>query len=458
MFRKNYFTFLLAAALFLVGGVAAFGQTAPVSGKVMVKKGDVLVPVAGALIEVYRTGSKSKLPSDKTDKKGNFAFAGLPLGEKYILAISGPGISPIVYPGVPAGVDNINITVSEGDGKQFTAEEVRQAVAGATKTTTNNTNGATNTSNTSNTTTPSTDKEKPAELTEEQKKLQAEEQKKIAEITASNKNKEQKNAIFQSALKEGIDAFTAKNYDLAIAKFEEGYQADTQYIGSAPAFLNSKGKALSLRGVDKYTKNNKLTDATAKMAAMDSVAKDFGDAAEAFSASWAILKNPSGAAIADPKNYEINKTDALNGIKNVVGYMIATERVDNTKLGVIKSMLQDYMSTEKDAAAKLKAQISLADVYRLASDSDNAIIEYRKALEMSPDNVDVLAGLGLSLFNSGEIANNTTQKQEGLNYMQRFIELAPNDHKYKADIVGLIDYLKQQKLTPQKTTTTKKKN
>ncbi len=80
---------------------------------------------------------------------------------------------------------------------------------------------------------------------------------------------------------------------------------------------------------------------------------------------------------------------------------------------------------------------------------------------MSPDNPDALAGLGLSLFNSGVVADNKAQKQEGLNYMQKFADTAPENHPLKASVRDAVEYLKtQDKLIPQKTgkaTTTKKK-
>jgi tetratricopeptide (TPR) repeat protein len=447
MFRKNYFTFLLAIALFLVGGVAVFAQTAAVSGKVVLKKGDTTVPAEGALVEVFRIDSKTKGPTDKTGKKGDFAFAGLMLGYKYVLSVSGPGMSPNIQP-VSPGDDKIVITVNEGDGKRFTQEEVRAALAGAKTTTNGDTTGTTNTT--------STETEKPAELTEEEKKAKAEYEKKVAEVISKNQNSQQKNAIFQASLKEGGEAFAAKNYDLAIAKFDEGYKADTEFVGSAPAFLNNKGKSLALRAVEKFNKNNKLADPTAKMEAMNSVAKDFADAIDAFNTSWTILKTTTAASVPDPKNYEINKTEALNGVKNVVGYMIATERVDNSKTPVIKTLLTEYIAIETDAAKKSKAQTDLADIFRIAGDSDNAIIEYRKALEMSPDNPDALAGLGLSLFNSGEINNNVAQKQEGLGYMERFAEVAPDTHKLKASVADAVTYLKSQKIAPTKVTPKKK--
>ncbi len=96
--------------------------------------------------------------------------------------------------------------------------------------------------------------------------------------------------------------------------------------------------------------------------------------------------------------------------------------------------------------------MTLADILREAGDSENAIVAYRKALETSPDNPDALAGIGLSLFNSGVVADNKEQKQEGLNYMQKFADTAPENHPLKASVRDAVEYLKtQDKLTPQKT-------
>ena len=46
------------------------------------------------------------------------------------------------------------------------------------------------------------------------------------------------------ALEEGNQAFNSKNYDIAIVKFEEGYKASPDFVGSAPVLLNnSSGRA-----------------------------------------------------------------------------------------------------------------------------------------------------------------------------------------------------------------------
>src|SRR5215211_4165562 len=126
MFRKNYLIGFLTIALFLIGSTAAFAQTtAAVRGRVEIKGADGKgTPVAGALVEVYRIDVKSKFPTDTTDKKGVFSFAGLPYGAVFVLSVSGPGIGPEIIPNIKAGMENLVINVLPGDGKKWTEEEV----------------------------------------------------------------------------------------------------------------------------------------------------------------------------------------------------------------------------------------------------------------------------------------------------------------------------------------------
>lgn len=438
MFRKNYFIFLLATVLFTTSGLAVFAQTAPVAGKVVLKKADgTTEPVAGALVEVFRTDIKGTLPSDKTNKKGEFAFAGLPLGATFVLSISAPNAKPGYYPNVKAGNDKLLITIVEGDGKRWTEQEIRQVLA----------EGATTAA------TPT----KSAQSSEEQKKAQAEYEKQVAEVTAKNENVKQKTAVIEAALKAGNEAFNSKNYDVAIAKFNEGYEADTEFVGSAPVLLNNKGASLTSRAVNTFNQSVKAETAV-RLEGYGKVKKDLGDAADAYNRSWTILKNAPATDAAAAKSLEANKMNALRGIKETFRLMAATEQVDATKAEIGKTLIPEYVNIETDAVKKSEAQVTLGDVFRVAGDFDNAIAEYRKALELSKDNPDALAGLGLSLFAAGEATNDTAKKQEGLNYMQRFSEVAPAGHKLKDDVTSVVEYLKTQKLAPQKVTTTKKKN
>jgi len=443
MFRKNYFTFLLAIALFLAGGaMAAFAQTAPVRGQVVMKKADgTTQPVVGAVVEVYRTDVKGKFPSSKTDKKGYFNFAGLPLGANFALSISAEKIKPEIIPNIKAGADNLVIDVVEGDGKKWTEDEVRQALATPAAATTGTSTQASK------------------ELTADQKKAQEEHQKQVAAVTEKNKKIEQSTGVIKRTLEEGSKAFESKNYDLAIVKFDEGIAADPEFEGTAPVLLNNKALALINRATNNYNQAVK-GDPAAKTAAMESVKKDFENAAAASDKALAILKNATSTDAAVQKNYEANKMFALANRKEAYRLMTKTG-ADRTKGKESLVAFQEYMAAETDAKKKSDTQLTLGDILRESGDSENAIIAYKAALQSSPDNPDALAGLGLSLFNSGVVSDSTEQKQEGLNYMQRFAEIAPDTHPLKSSVKDAVEYLRtQDKLAPQKTTksSAKKKN
>jgi tetratricopeptide (TPR) repeat protein len=441
MFRKNYFTILLMSALFLVGSVAAFAQTAPVSGSVILTKADgTKVPVQGASIEVYRTDVGGKLPAAKTNKKGEFTFVALPLGGVFTLAISGPGISPIYIPNIKAGAERLVFSVSEGDGRKLTEAEVRSGASTAS------TNSTTNTSTSK-------------ELTAEQKKQQEEEQKKIAEVSERNKKVENDNEVLQSSMKAGNDAYNSKNYDLAIAEYDKGIQAKPTFVGSAPSFLNNKAVALSDRGVELYNQSVKMTDKDAKAQASAKVTKDFGDAIDAYNASWTVLKNAPAGEITNQQNFDNNKKQTLSGVRSVVKYIIQTEKFDSSKVSTISTLLTEYLAFETDAVKKTEAEVFLGDIYRIGGDSANAIAEYKKVLEKSPSNMDALAGLGLSQANAGYNADGTINDemmQQAINNLQKFSDTAPENHKLKISVKEAVDYLKTQNFKPQKSTGKKK--
>ncbi len=441
MFRKNYFSFLIAAALFLTGSLFVFAQSSPVRGKVEMKKADgTTEPVAGAMIEVFRTDTKGKLPAGKTDKKGNFSFAGFPLGQTFALSISAPNIQPVVYPNIKGGMDGITITVVPGDGRHLTEDEARQTLVSP------------NTATSANAATTTNPSKKPAEDSAEAKKQREEETKKVAEINTKNEKIKSSTEVIQKSLTEGNAAYTAKNYDVAVAKFEEGYNASPDFVGSAPVLLNNKAAALTSRATDLYNQTVKATDTSQKVAGKTKVKQDFADAIDAYNRSFLVIKNSAGSTEVPAQKVSELKLQTLNGAEHLLELMVKTDAVDDKKTEAARTLMQEYVATETDAAKKIKAQTTLGDVFRVAGDSDNAIVEYKKALEIAPDNADALAGLGLSLYNSGVLNNNNkAQMQEGLNYMSRFAEVAPANHPLKSDVAGLVEYLKtQEKLTPQK--------
>lgn len=430
MLRK-YSKFLLTIAVVLTGSLAIFAQSAPLRGKIELKNADgTTKPAENVLVEVYRIDIKAKLPSAKTDKKGNFVFAGLPLGADLTLALSGSGIKPDLLPKVKAGGEDLTITVYPGDGSVLTEDQVRNAAATTPK---QNSGQAT------------------AQQTEEQKKAKEEYEKKVAEVNEKNKKIEDANNIIKAALEEGSKAFQAKNYDLAVAKFDEGINADPDFPGSATVLNNNKALALRMRGFENYRQGT--TDKANLASWLEKAKSDFQGSLGASQRTLALIGGISDPAEAGKFNQA--KFSALSNMVEVRRLLIATKADESEPDEAIKS-LDAYLAVETDPAAKVKNQIGIADALRLSGNTAKAIAIYRAVLEADPNQTDAMGSLGLCLFAEGAGSSNKEQMQEGLNYMQRFSEAPdrPTDKTYmelKQSVAEAVKYLKEQeKLTPQK--------
>jgi len=435
MFRNISFKMIVAVVVFSACSAVAFSQTAPVSGTVKLKKGDgTTVPAAGVNVDAYRTDiDKGKMPGAKTNKKGEFSFVGFMLGQTYAIVVSGPGISPELRPNIRAGTDGISIEVNEGDGKTWTEDEVRTALKSASS------QGGT------------------GELTAEQKKEQADYLKKKAEYDIAKKKAEDANKIVNAAFQEGDKLYKAKDYAGAIAKFDEGINADPDFEGSAPILLNYKAVALKDRGFNSY-KQSLTGDDAAKAAGMEKAKSDFHDAISAIDRGLLVIKNaPATTDTTTQKSAESSKRDLLANYVEIFRIMVKS-RADVSMAKQAGPVFEQYFTVEPDAAKKTAAKLTLGDIMQEAGETQAALDAYMAVLTASPDNLDALAGAGFSLVNLGYLNNDKTKFQEAVNYLQRFIAGAPDTNKYKADAISLIDTLKkEQNVTPQKSGAAPKK-
>ncbi len=438
MFRKSFITLLFVAGFVIFTQVPVHAQTVPTSGKVELRKADNTVePIAGALIEVYRTDIKSKAPSAKTNRRGEFYFAGLMLGGTYTLAVSAPNAAPNFATNIKPGQENLIITLTPGDGSKLSEDEVRKGTSESEVAPAGDT---------------------AAELTAAQKKELADHEAQIQAVTAKNQEIEQKNQILDRVAKEGAAAFKAKNYDLAVALYDEGIAADPEFIGSAPIFYNNRGASLLARGIDRYNKAVKATVTSEKVEGLATVRKDLADAAESYRKAWTVLSSAQPTAGGDGKSYEGIKLSTLRGSNEVFEKAVRTAQVDPAVIESAKVLVSEFIRVEPDETKKVAASTTFADLYRVALDSENAIAEYKKILETQPNNPDALAGAGLSLVNHGYMNDDKAVLQEGANMLQKFISVAPDSHKYKADAVALIESLKTENIAPQKTTPARRRN
>ena len=431
MSGRRFFSFLIVCLGLLLGSSPAFSQTTgPVRGVVKLQGEGKAIPVADIVVEPYRIDVDSgKGPSTKTNKNGEFSFAGFPLGHKYVLAVSGPAISPAISPPVQAGMESIEVLVYPGEGKALTEAEVRSAAKTSPK-------GV------------STARE------EDRKKAEAEYQKQLAKYNEDKAKAENANKIVNTSLKDGDAAFKAKDYATAIAKFEEGIAADPEFEGSAPVLLNYKGVTLKTRAFETYQRAAKLEGAD-KAAEMEKAKADFQASIDSYDRALKVLANAKAADPATQANLDKSKFMILGNYIESYRLIVRT-KADASKAKDAIPVYEQYFAVETDAAKKLTARLALADILREAGESEPSIAAYRVVLESQPDNPDALAGIGLSLFNLGVVESDKVKMQEGLNLMQKFADTAPETHPLKVSVKEAVDYLKtQEKLAPQKTTTPK---
>ena len=268
MIGRYFYGALAVAILVASASISTYAQVGELRGKVVIKQADgQALPLADAQIDVFRTDMNGSYKT-KTNKKGEFVFAGLPFVGTYTVAASHPTARPNFVPGVKAGRDvEVEVTLSPGDGKRLTFDEIKSAGGG--------------TANPPAAGGGSGGGESAADKAKREEML-----KKNAEIENANKKIEATNEVIGRTFKAGNDALAAgtvssksqnsddavQKFTMAVASYDEGLAADPEQ----PAILTNKAIALKARGVERFNTavRGKLDDA-AKTAALQAAKDDF---------------------------------------------------------------------------------------------------------------------------------------------------------------------------------------
>jgi tetratricopeptide (TPR) repeat protein len=446
MIHKHFFGILAVAVLVLSASVTTVAQVGELRGHVWMQQADgQKVPLADAVIDVFRTDLTAKY-NTKTNKKGEFVFAGLPFIGTYAVAASHPTAQPNFVTGIKAGRDiDCEITVTPGDGKRLTYDEIK----GATPSNNTGAPGASPPSGES-----AADKAKREELIKKNK-----------EIEESNRKITEANAIIGRTFKAGNDALTAAGaaikannsaeaiakYTEAINQYGEGLAADPEQ----PALLTNKALALKGRGVEKYNSSIKMasTDEAGKKAALEAAQADFKAAAESSSKAVTLLKQvPAAADPTEQQRLNANKYAAFS--TNAEAMRLLATKADPTQADAALGAFKDYIAIETDPAKKSKAQLDAAQMLLDSGSADKALAEYQSILTAQPDNPDANLGAGLAIYATGDKA----KFQEAANYLQHFVDVAPDDHKFKSSAKEILTELKNtEKVVPEKTTPARRK-
>lgn len=443
MIGRYFFGALMIATLLAFASMTAFAQVGELRGHVWMQQADgQKVPVADAQIDVFRTDMAAKY-NTKTNKKGEFVFAGLPFIGTYVVAASHPTAAPNWVPGVKAGRDiPCEITVTPGDGKRLTFEDIKAAGGGSANPPAGGGNAGGNSGGES-----AADKAKREEML-----------KKNAEIEASNKKITEANEVIGRTFKAGNEALTAagtasraNNSDEAVAKYtaaitsyDEGLAADPEQ----PAILTNKAVALKGRGVERFNAavRSKTLDDNAKNAALQTAKEDFKAAAETSTKAVTLIKaQPVPTEAAEVQRYNANKYAAM--ITNAESMRLFVSKADPTQADAGLTAYKDYIAAETDAAKKAKAQLDMAQMLLDAGAADKALTEFKAILATTPDSPEANLGAGLAVYATGDKA----KFQEAANFLQKFVEVAPDSNPMKDDAKAILTELKNtENVTPEK--------
>jgi tetratricopeptide (TPR) repeat protein len=444
MISKYFFAVIAVTVLVASAAVTTSAQVAELRGHVYMQQADgQKVPLADAVIDVFRTDVTAKY-NTKTNKKGEFVFAGLPFIGTYTVAASHPTAAPNFIPGYKVGKDlPCEIVLTPGDGKRLTLEDLKSA----TPTNAGASGGAPSGES-------AADKAKREELMRKNK-----------EIEESNKKITATNELIARTFKAGNEALTAagvalkagnsdeaiQKYTDAVTQYDEGLAADAEQ----PAILTNKAVALKARGVERFNSaiRSKTLDDAGRAAALQTAKNDFKAAADASTKAVTMLK--AQAAPTDPadlQRYNANKYAAM--ITNAEAMRLFVSKSDPTQADAGLTAFKDYMAVETDPAKKAKAQLDAAQMLLDAGAADKALEEFKGVLATSPDSPEANLGAGLSVYASGDKA----KFQEAANYLQHFVDVAPDSNPMKADAKAILTELKNtENVTPEKATTPRRK-
>jgi tetratricopeptide (TPR) repeat protein len=144
--------------------------------------------------------------------------------------------------------------------------------------------------------------------------------------------------------------------------------------------------------------------------------------------------------------YNGNKYAAM--LTHAESMRLYVSKADGSQADAGLAAFKEYMAVETDPAKKSKAQLDMAQMLLDAGAADKALSEFQAILSTTPDSPEANLGAGLAVYATGDKA----KFQEAANYLQKFVEVAPDTNPMKADAKAILTELKNtENVTPEKT-------
>jgi len=361
----------------LLGNFVALGQAGNIHGQVRYEQaGGVAVPLESATVDLFRLDLPGKYET-KTDEKGHYEFGDVSSVGKYILAFSAPNAEPAAL--LAVGLTGHSITLLPGNGKRLTQDEA-QALIGVFP-------------------------------------------------SQGNENKDSK-IIVSRSLEAGNQALAARRYNDAIIDYDRGIKADSH---QAPLWTG-RAIALNMRGADAYNAAIISQGEEAKAVRMKAALLDLRESVEA--ANKAVeLARTGPASQSSEADLPAIRVDALRARAEAMRLLVTT--VDPAQVDAAVAAYQEYLETETDKDLRLQTQRQAAQMLLKLREPAKALLEFQHILESTPDDVEALLGMALSIY----ALDDRTKDPEAAAYLQRFVDGAPKSHPRRLEATAVLDYL-----------------
>lgn len=377
MKSKQLWSAFLSWALLALCSASVLAQVGRLEGSVVAA--DTKEPIVGAEVQIERTDIKGSYPV-KTDKKGAFLHAGVPLTGTYTIIVSAPGRAPFYLAGIRgSNSEPIKVELQPGDGRKLTLADIKAMGSGQA---------------------PKPGQKAPSEA--EIKKQQEEFEK--AKQAREKQLAEHEN--MKKLFEEGQQLYANKDWAGAISKYNEAAKLDPEQ----QAIWGNLAIALYNRGVTNI--NESLKDPSKR----DPAKQDFTDAVNAAGKALALVEpqvnDPTKGAAAKKSKVQYLKikadAEALLAARLGAADMAEAAAKDYREAGNLAETPADKSSYE------LKAAKALYDSGKM----DESVAAFQTLIQADASNIEALYWLGLAYASQGKF-------QDSANTLQKFVDTAP---------------------------------
>jgi TonB family protein len=237
---------------------------------------------------------------------------------------------------------------------------------------------------------------------------------------------------------DGYEAMVEGRYDQALQTYDRGIKLAPR----EPSLWLNKALVLLERGMTGYNAALNLTDEELRKQKIDVAFQDFRESLKTSSRLQELdkaLTPPVDAALRNA--YDSHFLGSLQIHARALWVM--TTKVDASYLSAAVDAFNAYFNLETDAERKLPLRFELSRMLLTNHRYHEAFAEYQKILQIDSNSVDALLGAAVTLLGLGHQTNDKTNIQDGLIFLERFIELAPEKHRLKGSAHEALTYLRQ---------------